>query len=327
MRALVLLLAALAAGDAYAHGLGPSLLELREETPGRFQVTWRTPRIQFVGASVAPVLPERCRRVTPAVEGEPDVSVTLRWVVDCGGEGVVGERVGVDGLGAARTEALLRIALADGRVVERVLRAAEPSLVVPVRPRPLDVFRDYLRYGVEHILSGPDHLLFVFGLLLLVPAARPLVQTITAFTAGHSVTLSLAVLGIATVPSRAVEVVIALTVLVLAVELARTTPSPTFMRRFPWAMSLLFGLLHGLAFAGALAEVGLPSGEIPLALFSFNCGIEVGQLAFVLAVLALGRVVRRLPERLPAWIRQVPVYAMGSLAAFWCFQRTVLLLR
>jgi hypothetical protein len=154
-----------------------------------------------------------------------------------------------------------------------------------------------------------------------------LVKTITAFTVGHSITLSLAVLGVARVPAAAIEVVIAASVLVLAVELTRDPALPTLMRRFPWGMSLAFGLLHGLGFANALREVGLPSGDIPAALFSFNVGIEVGQLLFVLVVLAVQRVLMRIPVPRPAWARWVPIYAMGSLAAFWCFERTSALLQ
>jgi hydrogenase/urease accessory protein HupE len=238
----------------------------------------------------------------------------------------VGTRVGVDGLATSRTEALARLVLADGRVVQRVLRVAEPFTIVPARPQPRVVVRDYARLGVEHILTGIDHLLFVFGLLLLAPALKALAKTITAFTVGHSVTLSLAVLGFTQVPVRPVEVAIALSVLALAVELTRDPGKPSLMRRYPWAMALVFGLLHGLGFAGALREVGLPQGEIPLALVAFNCGIEAGQVLFVSALLLVRPAVRRMGAWLPGWTEQVPVYVMGCLAAFWCFERTAALL-
>src|SRR5262249_3347164 len=156
-------------------------------------------------------------------------------------------------------------------------------------------------------------LLFVLGLLLLVPGVGALVRTITAFTAGHSITLSLVALGVGSVPSRPVELLIALTVLALAVELGR--PATTFARRFPWAMALAFGLLHGLGFAGALREVGLPAGAVPLALFSFNAGIELGQLAFVATILVVGLAARRVRGgHLPGWTDLVPAYTIGSLA-------------
>jgi hydrogenase/urease accessory protein HupE len=310
-------------GEAGAHALDPALLDIRESVDGHAEVTWKTPALRVPGTSMRPLLPPRCRELTPPVASEEATSITARWTVDCGPGGLVGQRLGVEGLGSSKTDALVRIVLADGRVVQRVVRPREPFLTVPERPRALDVFHDYLAFGVEHILGGPDHLLFVFGLLLLVPTRRLLVQTVTAFTAGHSVTLSIAVLGIANVPPRPAELAIALTVLVLAMELARAAPSPTLMRRFPWVMALVFGLIHGLGFAGALREVGLPAGEIPMALFSFNVGIEVGQLMFVWVGWGFGR----LRWRRPAWTVWVPVYTMGSLAAFWCFERAAALLR
>jgi HupE/UreJ protein len=163
--------------------------------------------------------------------------------------------------------------------------------------------------------------------VLLAGATRRLLATVSAFTLGHSVTLSLAALGMVDFPPRAIEVAIAASVLLLAVELARRPAAPTLMRRRPWAMAAAFGLLHGLGFAGALREAGLPAGEIPLALLSFNIGIELGQVAFVLAVLALGRAAARPVERIPAWLRRVPVYGMGSLAGYWWLERALALVR
>jgi hydrogenase/urease accessory protein HupE len=192
---------------------------------------------------------------------------------------------------------------------------------MPARPTRWDVVQGYVRLGIEHILTGPDHLLFVFGLLLLVSASRLLVQTITAFTLGHSVTLSAAALHLASVPSRPIEVLIAASVLTLAVELARDAGRPTLLRRFPWAMAVTFGLLHGFGFAGALAEAGLPPDDIPLALVSFNGGIEIGQLAFVGAVLAAGALAARWLPAATIRSTRFAVYAMGMLSAFWCFER------
>jgi hydrogenase/urease accessory protein HupE len=253
--------------------------------------------------------------------------VTARWVVRCDAQGLVGRTVGVEGLTTGQTDALVRVTLADGHVVQAVLRGSKPHLTVPGRPGRLDVLRSYSALGVEHILTGVDHLLFIGGLLLLVGGGRRLLQTITAFTAGHSVTLSLAALGIAAVPSRPAEVAIAGSVFILAVELARPTRStPSLLRRIPWVMAGLFGLLHGLGFAGALAEVGLPTGEIPSALFAFNVGIEAGQLAFVGVLCAAGWVIGRITARKPVWIELGPIYVMGSLSAFWCLERTAVLL-
>ena len=236
-------------------------------------------------------------------------------------------RIGVSGPGGVALGAIVRVTLADGRLVQGVASPGKLLLTVPPRPRALDVMRDYARLGVAHILTGPDHLLFVFGLVLLAGTARRLLATVSAFTLGHSITLSLAALGLVDVPSGAIEVAIAASVLALAVELARPRAAVTLIRRRPWLMAAAFGLLHGLGFAAALRKAGLPAGEIPLALLSFNVGIEAGQVGFVLGVLTLRRSVGTLVETLPGWLERVPVYAMGSLAGYWWLDRLIALMR
>jgi hypothetical protein len=311
------------AAGAFAHPLDPALLELRESPPGQFSVLWRVPRSGPATAPLRPALPRGCvERSAPRAGDGVGPHVTYRWRVDCGGRGLVGERIGVDGLDKSRTEALLRVHLDDGRLIQVVLRGDQPAVTVPARVGRLDVVRDYLRLGFEHILTGLDHLLFVLGLVLLVRGRRALLWTITAFTVGHSVTLSLAVLGVVRVPPAPVEALIAVTIFVVAVELTREQAGREgWMRRAPWLMAFVFGLLHGLGFAGALAQVGLPADEIPLALFAFNVGIEAGQLLFVAVVLAARAALGALPTR---WIEagaRVPAYAIGSLAAFWVIDR------
>ena len=317
--------------EATAHPLAPALLELTESAGGHVDVLWKRSSLAVPGSRIEPVVPPDCPALSAPRAEEQGVAVLLRWKIDCGASGLVGRVVRVDGLGPAKIDTLVRIQLADGRKIQRVLRRAEPEMVVPERASKGDVFLDYMKIGFEHILSGADHLLFVFGLFLLCAGMGALLKTVTAFTVGHSITLSLAALGYANLPSGPIEVLIAASVLLLAVELAREQPSgdapKTWMHRFPWPMALLFGLLHGLGFAGALREVGLPQGEIPLALFSFNVGIEIGQLVFVAALLVLTPLVRRIPLPFGAAIPQrAAVYVMGSLAAFWMIQRGVAIL-
>ncbi len=320
----------LGAGPARAHPLAPALLELREHGDGRVEVKFKTPSKRLPGTNLVPLLPESCSTTAlPTVERE-GTGVVERYAVACKAS-LVGARVGIRGLEASGTDALLRVELADGRHIQSVLRSSEPSLVIPGRPSRLGVLRDYVRLGVEHIASGLDHLLFVFGLLVLVAARTgPLLKTVTAFTVGHSLTLSLAVLGFVAFPSGLVELAIAGSIFVLGAELAQAPGSelahapgwaPGTLRRFPWAMAGAFGLLHGFGFAGALAEVGLPSGEIPLALFAFNVGIELGQLAFIGLVLVAWRLVVRVQVPLPRWSSALPAYGIGCLAAYWCIER------
>jgi hydrogenase/urease accessory protein HupE len=317
------LVALLGAAPAVAHPLAPSLLSIDEAADGAIAVTFKMARLQPGGGEVAPELPERCTpSERPRVEAD-DSSVTVRWTARCGDAGLVGARVGVSGLAETNTNALVRIALRDGRLVSAVLHGGAPSLVVPERASPLAVFSDYLRLGVHHIATGFDHLLFVFGLVLLARGTRRLLWTVTAFTAGHSVTLSLAALGVVSFPTRPIEVAIAATILALAVELARpdASTSESLLRRRPWAVAFAFGLLHGFGFAGALAQVGLPQEEIPVALFSFNVGIELGQVGFVAVVLALRRVLAPVLAGAPGWLVRAPVTAMGALSVYWCLDR------
>jgi HupE / UreJ protein len=313
----------LVAGPTLAHPLAPSLLAIEEAADGAIAVSFKMSRQQPAGSQIEPELPDRCAATEKPRMAADEQSVTMSWTARCGAEGITGARVGVSGLAGAGTNALLRVALRDGRVVQAVLHAGAPSLVIPQRASRLAVFRDYLRLGAFHIAAGFDHLLFVFGLVLLADTTRRLFWTVTAFTAGHSVTLSLAALGIARLPSAPIELAIAATILVLALELARPAPPAraSWLRRWPWLAAFAFGLLHGFGFAGALAEIGLPQQEIPLALFSFNVGIELGQLAFVALVLGLARLCAPLIARAPAALVRAPVTVMGALAFYWCLDR------
>lgn len=309
-------------GIGFSHPLDPALLEVVSRQ-GRYEILWKAPLGRQGSVVMRPVLPERCTLVSPPALSETAGTFSQRWAVDCGKEGLVGERIGIQGLGDRGTDALVRIRLDDGGFVQAVLRPNKTFLTIPEASTPVGVFLDYMKLGIEHILTGVDHLVFILGLVLLVRGWRLLLWTITSFTVGHSVTLSLAVLGLLNVPSAAIEVLIALSIFVVAVELRRDLEGrSSWMRRFPWTLAIGFGLLHGLGFAGALAEVGLPANEIPLALFSFNIGIEAGQLLFV-AIVILARVAfTSVPVRWPRKAQQVPAYVVGSLAAFWIFERT-----
>ena len=311
------------AGGASAHPLDPALLDVRETAAGALTVAWHVPVGGSLTASLRPVLPSRCIERSPPEVIEGEQRLTTRWRVDCGGASMVGEHVRVEGLRERGTDALLRISLADGRVVQAVLRGERPDFVIPAGVTTSSVFADYLRLGVEHIFTGVDHLLFVLGLLLLVQNRSRLFWTVTAFTLGHSITLALATLGIVSFPSRVVEALIAVTIFAVAVELVRRDAGESsWSLRAPWAVAFSFGLLHGFGFAGALAEVGLPHHDIPAALLAFNVGIEAGQLVFIVAVLGMRTMLRALPVRWPAAAAQAPAYLIGSLAVYWVIERT-----
>lgn len=312
-------------GDgARAHVFAPALLELRElgtELDRQIvSVRWKQPRARAAGSLLEPVLPADCAASPPqsAIEGTGLVS---SWTLRCPGP-LVGQSIAIEGIAGSGADVLLRIALLDGRTLTQILKADRPEFLVPEQQTTLSVAVDYTLVGIEHILSGWDHLLFVLGLVLLVGWGRKLLWTVTAFTLGHSVTLALAVLGFVEFPPQPIEALIALSIYLLAVELARRhRHRKTLMDRMPWIVAGGFGLLHGLGFAGALQQVGLPQGEIPLALFAFNVGIELGQLAFVALVLLAWVGVRAMPLLWPAWAKAVPAYAIGSLAAYWFLER------
>ena len=313
---------------ANAHPLAPSLLELRQTADGRFTVRWKTSSSRPTGSRSAPQLPDWCKQVGEETVQDAPGSIDRRFVIDCGERGLTAATLGVTDLDTSGTLALLRVELADGRLFRTLLDGTNPSMQVPERQGPLDVARGYVKLGVEHLLTGFDHLLFLLCLCLLVRTPRTLLWTLCAFTAGHSMTLTLTTLGPLRCPPPVADLAIALSVVLVAAELLRdeTVKRTTWMRRRPWSMAFAFGLLHGLGFAGALNEAGLPAGEIPLALLSFNIGIELGQLAFVAAVLLLARLAAPLLAMLPPRSIRVPAYAIGSLAAFWFWSRATLLL-
>ena len=319
----VLVLVLCAAPQADAHRFAPSLLKVTEIAENTFNVVWKTPAQATSNVPLRPTWPETCEitRAAPAqLEGTGKVS---SWQMSCpelGADGLVGNTLGVAGLGANQASAMVMIELLDGRHYQEVLNAEQSEFVVPEEPGAGEVMRDYALLGIEHIWGGIDHLLFVFGLLLLVGGGKRLLWTIAAFTVGHSITLSLVTLGFFDYPVALVEFTIALSIFVLAVELTRTERHDMLWRN-PWWLAGGFGLLHGMGFAGALAETGLPQDNVPLALLFFNIGIEIGQIAFIFLVWGIWLLIRRplLPwqERL----LPVPVYILGALSAMWCIER------
>lgn len=318
------LLSTLNPAPVAAHALDPGYLELSYLDQDRWRIFWRAPDVDGRPMKLAVVLPEACetnRFTPPAFDGRAWVTSGL---ASCPG-GLAGGTLRIDGLEETRTDVLVRYELSPNRPQTQRLTPGTPEFIVPADPGNIEVLTSYVSLGVSHILEGVDHLLFVLALLLLVRDTRRLFWTVTAFTLAHSITLAAASLGWVAVPSVPVEVVIALSIVFLAYELAlppdRRDP---LTERYPAIVSFGFGLIHGLGFAGALREIGLPQNDIPLALFSFNIGVEIGQLLFIGAALALGWALKRL---LPALVAGAPAlhrltsYGIGSIAAFWVIER------
>jgi hydrogenase/urease accessory protein HupE len=320
---LMLAVALLGTQFAHAHRFAPSLLKVSEIGPDKYHMVWKTPAQGTSNVPLRPEWPSSCEvrnASPPQLEGTGKVSSWQLHCTDLGEDGLVGDTLGISGLGANQASAMVMVALLDGRQYQEVLNAEQPEFVIPAQSSAGEVMSDYSLLGMEHIWSGIDHLLFVFGLLLLVGGGTRLLWTITAFTVGHSITLSLVTLGFFDYPVALVEFAIALSIFVLAVELTRTSRHDVLWRN-PWWLAGGFGLLHGMGFAGALAETGLPQDNVPLALLFFNVGIEIGQIAFIAVVLALWYLLRR---PLATWqdrLLPVPIYILGALSAMWCIER------
>lgn len=311
-----------AAAPASGHRLAPSYLELREVGSGRVEALWRTPLLRAARSDLRPVLPAHCRSARPPEIAEDDAARTVRLALDCGPEGLVGATVAAEGLAQSGTDVLVHVVLAEGRSVRMLLSRAEPAARIPGRERPRAVLARYGGLGVEHLGTGLDHALFVAGLVLLVPGRRRLIGAVTAFTVGHSATLALAALGALRIPAAAAELGIAASLVLLArALLAAPDARPPLLARRPWLASGGFGLVHGLGFAGALAEIGLPSDAIPLALFAFNAGIEVGQLALVAALLVAGALLAPLARAGGRLGAELPATAIGALGVFFVLER------
>ena len=318
--ALIFLLASL---PASAHELRPAYLDLRETSPGVFSLVWKSPARGDLRLGIAPRLPDIC-----AAQGEPYRSIEgsayfERATLVCSAP-LKGQRIGIDGLSATVTAAWLRIAYGDGAGETARLTPEAAFTEIKGAQSAFEVGFTYFLLGVEHILEGIDHLLFVFALLLLVRDWRSLVQAVTAFTVAHSITLTGATLGYLSLPQAPVEAIIALSVVFVAREvIGRQNGNEGLSSRMPWIMAFAFGLLHGFGFAGALREIGLPHSDVPLALLSFNLGVEAGQLVFVAAILVPAALARNMFRLEPRRYAMAAAYAIGAIAMVWFIERMV----
>ena len=313
----------------YGHGFSPGYLELREGARGRVEVLWKVPLGGESGVEGREPLsmrfPTYCREVARRAPVGVPGAVLERFALDCGPRGLGGATLALVSDESRGVDVLVTARFASGQRFSGLLRGASPTLTLPaaVGASRWSVARGYVASGVTHIATGVDHLMFVLGLLLLVRGVGALVRTVTAFTVGHSVTLALATLGLARVSQGPVEAAIAASIALLAVE--RSAPDdapPSWTRRAPWITAGVFGLLHGFGFAGALAEAGLPTQNVPLALLAFNVGVELGQLAFVALVLAVALATRRWTANRSNTVQTVAVYVLGVAGTYLFLERT-----
>jgi len=316
---LLILALLIATASAQAHEVRPAYLRIQQSDADLFHVLWRVPALGEMRLGIYVRMPSNCTPTAEALAWQEGGTFVERWSSICPG-GISGQRVEIDGLSSTVVDALARYERMDETTQIERLTPDNTGFEVTDSESWGQVAKTYTGLGVEHILLGVDHLLFVLALLMLVASKRMLFWTITSFTLAHSLTLAAATLGWVNVPQKPVEAVIALSILFVAMEIVHWRQGkPGITRRWPWLVAFTFGLLHGFGFAGALSEIGLPEHAIPLALLFFNIGVEIGQLLFIAVVFLAWTVLRRLAW--PQWAWRIPVYAIGSMAAFWTIDR------
>jgi hydrogenase/urease accessory protein HupE len=305
-----------------AHPLAPALLEITEIGSGKVNISWKLPLKTAVTSAVTPVFPKHCQQIGLSKSTVEATARITRWQLDCGRAGIIGSALIINNIISSKAVAVVRVNTLDGRSYTKILTADENQFVVPTRQTSTQVFANYFAFGGKHMLVGWDHLLFVVALTLLVGVNRQLVLVISMFTLGHSATLSLAAMGYRLFSPILAEVFIALSIVLAIGAVLDAKANSLFVKR-AWLMALLFGLLHGLGFANALSELGLPQEAVSIALLAFNVGIEVAQLVFVLVLIVIARVWRFTHVPWQGWWRLIPLYSMGGLAAFWFWWRVV----
>ena len=353
------------ASAALGHESRPAYLEIKETAPGKFSVLWRTPVLAGMRLPLVLKMPDDVKNLKePAAQELADSLVERRWI-DAGPNGLAGKRIEFVGLQLTITDALVRVEMLDGRKWTTIARPSQPWVEIAASQSWWEMMGTYIVHGIEHISFGVDHLLFVLGLLLIVKDRWTLLKTVTAFTIAHSITLAIATFGYADAPVVPLNAAIALSILFLGPEIVKQNDARFGIRdtgyeehdtgfeirdtrvphpssritypasrdsdpasltiRYPWVVAFAIGLLHGFGFAGALTSAGLPRQDLPLALLSFNVGVEIGQVAFVVLIILLERSFRQLQIRWTGWAQALPGYAVGSLGAFWTIQRVAIM--
>ena len=318
---LLLTLAVLAfAGPARADELRPGYLELTQQDAQHWRMVWKAPVLGGLATRARPHVPEFCTQSAPVARLE-NAALVAENTLTCRKD-LAGSQVGIAGMDGAFTDALLRIAPLNRPVQAARLTPHKAMVEVATVPDSWEVARSYFLLGVEHILAGYDHLLFVIALVLLLARTWIVIKAATAFTVAHTLTLAGTTLGLIGLPQAPVEALIALSIVFLAVEIVKQDPAaPRLSERIPWVVAFGFGLIHGFGFAGALREIGLPEGDVPVALLTFNLGVEAGQLIIISLVLAVIALLRRFkpPVLRPATL--ATSYAIGITASFWFIER------
>lgn len=308
---------------AMADELRPAYVELTQTSPNDWDLLWKASAKSRLGQTGSVILPENCQPQGAPKQQFANTNILTRLTLICEGS-IEGQTIGLKALELSTTDALVRIAPLEEPVQTLRLTPEAPVATIAEKHEIANVGTTYTWLGVEHILLGFDHFLFVLALVLLLKGGWLVAKTVTAFTIAHSITLIGTTLGFLSLPQQPVEAIIALSIVFLAVEIVKAKPGELRLsERFPWIVAFLFGLLHGFGFAGALAEIGLPQDDVPMALLTFNLGVEIGQLMIVGIALAVLALIRRFQEKLLQPVKTAAAYGIGILATYWFIERMI----
>jgi len=305
-----------------AHEIRPAYLLIKQTNENSYDLIWKVPRKGDMVISLYPVFADGFKMVEAGERKIAENSMVFHYNLQ-GKTPLPNSKFSIHNLEKTMVDVLVDINYLNGERTTIMLKPDQPTATVPGKTSKWNVTKTYLGLGIEHIVLGVDHLLFVLALIIITKGWKKILKTVTAFTLAHSITLSLAALGYVNFPAPPVEAIIALSIIFLALEILKNIRGEqTLTSRQPWLVAFVFGLLHGLGFAGALSQIGLPQTEIPLALAFFNIGVELGQLAFVLLVLLIIRIVS-LKKDWPLVLQKVPAYTIGCIASFWLIERVL----
>ena len=320
--ALALLCGLLVGRPASAHEVRPGYLEIDQTGPGAYTAIWKQPTMGDVAIHLVPHLSNGWLEKRPSDQYAAPGFLIRQWTIQAPANATLqGQTVRIEGLADTITDVFVRIRLRDGESLDTIVRPEAPQFQIALSHGAAMQAPAFLLLGIEHILTGPDHLLFVLGLILIVRDRWRLLKTVSAFTLAHSLTLAAATFGAISLPLPLLNALIALSILFVAPEALRAQSGGTSLAiRYPWVVAFAFGLLHGMGFASGLTTLGLEKSALLGALVLFNVGVEIGQLAFIALVLALMRGFRLMEFRWPRPIALTPTYAVGVFGASWTFQ-------
>ena len=308
--------------ETFGHEIRPGYLRIYETQTNFYRITWKIPKSQNKYLDLSP-------EFNPALELVQTeetflVDAVLKRYEFATVNSIKGTKITIKNLERTLVDVLVQIDFLDGISHSFLLQPSEPTATIPLEASILSMIKTYFLLGVEHILLGYDHLLFVLALILIIPGLKTLIKTITSFTIAHSITLALASLGFIYVPSRPVEAIIALSIVLLAREAYSYHQGGTSLTiRHPWIVAFVFGLIHGLGFAGALSEIGLPQKSIPSALLTFNVGIEIGQVLFIVVISSVIYLIKKYFDPIKKIFDKTMPYVIGSAGSFWLIERIV----